>query len=189
MTGPLRWVYIPLQHKGPITPKSGRTIILRQPIQLLQPITTLFTQWAYNGDNFLLCPWHNDQTTDKRFHQFTLLPRKRFNQFTLLPYARFHQFALLLRERFNPVYGQGCGKAAIAAMRMFAAWAVSPAHKAKDANVRMSPSGLPAPLGFISVYIPLQHKGPITPKSGRDKKNSVLTVCRFDNILYLCPII
>jgi len=59
--------------------------------------------------------------------------------------------------------------AARAAMRMFAAWAVSPAHKAKDANVGMSPPGLPAPLGFISVYIPPQHKGPITPNSGRAK--------------------
>ena len=33
-------------------------------------------------------------------------------------------------------------------MRMFAAWAVSTAHKAKDANSSMSPSGLPRPWGL-----------------------------------------
>ena len=38
---------------------------------------------------------------------------------------RFTQFVILLRERFNLVYGQGCGKAATAAMLLFAAWAVS----------------------------------------------------------------
>jgi len=70
-----------------------------------------------------------------------------------------------MRERFLPVYGQGCGKAATDAMRMFAACAVSPAHKAKDANVGMSPPGLPAPLGFIWVYI--QAMGLVTPNSGR----------------------
>ena len=58
-----------------------------------------------------------------------------------------------MRERFYPVYRQGCGKAVTTAMRMFAAWAVSTAHKAKGANSSMSPSGLPTPLGFISVYI------------------------------------
>ena len=79
--------------------------------------------------------------------------RERFHQFTLLQRKRFTQFAVLLRERFNPVYGQGRGKAATAAMLLFAAWAVSPTHKAKDANSSMSPSGLPIPLEFISVYI------------------------------------
>jgi len=80
---------------------------------------------------------------------------------------QFHQFTVLLRERFNPVYGQGCGKAARAAMLLLAAWAVSPTHKAKDANSSMSPSGLPAPLGFISVYIQAQSNVPVTPNSGR----------------------
>jgi len=83
---------------------------------------------------------------------------------------RFNQFAVLLRKRFHPVYGQGCGKAATAAMRMFASMAVSPAHKAKGANVSMSPSGLPAPLGFIWGYI--QVMGLVTPNSGRALINS-----------------
>ena len=38
---------------------------------------------------------------------------------------RFYQYGIQLRERFNSVYCQGCGKAAIAAMMLFAALAVS----------------------------------------------------------------
>ena len=91
--------------------------------------------------------------------------RERFDQFAILLRERFTQFVILLRGRFNLVYGQGCGKAATAAMLLFAAWAVSPTHKAKDANSSMSPSGLPALLGFISVYI--QVTGLVTPNSGR----------------------
>jgi len=41
------------------------------------------------------------------------------------------------------------------------------AHKAKDANSSMSPSGLPALLGFISVYIQAQSSVPIAPYSGK----------------------
>ena len=101
----------------------------------------------------------------ERFHQFTVLLRERFNQFVILLRERFTQFTFLLHKRLNSVYVQGCGKAAAAAMLLFAAWAVSPTHKAKDANSSMSPSGLPAPLGFISVYI--QVTGLVTPNSGR----------------------
>ena len=89
--------------------------------------------------------------------------RERFDQFAILLRERFTQFVILLRGRFNLVYGQGCGKAATAAMLLFAAWAVSPTHKAKDANSSMSPSGLPAPLGFISVYIQGQAAFPSLP--------------------------
>ena len=38
---------------------------------------------------------------------------------------RFYQYGTQLRERFKSVYCQGCGKAAIAAMMLFVALAVS----------------------------------------------------------------
>ena len=103
----------------------------------------------------------------KRFHQFTVQLRERFNQFAVLLRERFTQFTFLLHKRLNSVYGQGCGKAAAAAMLLFAAWAVSLLTKAKDANSSMSPSGLPAHLGFISVYIQAQSNVPVAPNSGR----------------------
>gem|GEM_PF-1815720 len=103
----------------------------------------------------------------ERFHQFTVLLRERFNQFVILLRERFTQFTFLLHKRLNSVYVQGCGKAAAAAMLLFAAWAVSPTHKAKDANSSISPSGLPAHLGFISVYIQAQSNVPVAPNSGR----------------------
>ena len=59
------------------------------------------------------------------FNQFPLLLHKQFNLFMLLLHECFDQFPLPLRERFNPVYGQGCGKAARAAMLTFASQAVS----------------------------------------------------------------
>jgi len=51
--------------------------------------------------------------------------RERFNQFAALLRELFNQFTLPLRERFHLVYGQGCGKAARAAMLLFAAWGES----------------------------------------------------------------
>jgi hypothetical protein len=41
------------------------------------------------------------------------------------PHERFYQYGSPLRERFNSVYRQDCGKAAIAAMMLFVALAVS----------------------------------------------------------------
>ena len=41
------------------------------------------------------------------------------------PHEQFYQYNTPLREQFNSVYCQGCGKAAIAAMMLFAALAVS----------------------------------------------------------------
>jgi len=55
-------------------------------------------------------------------------------------------------------------------MLLFAAWAVSLLTKAKGGDSSMSPSGLPASLGFISVYIQGQSSVPITPNSGRTQK-------------------
>ena len=54
-----------------------------------------------------------------------LILHERFNLFMLLLREWFNQFPLPQRERFNPVYGQGCGKAARAAMLTFASQAVS----------------------------------------------------------------
>ena len=41
------------------------------------------------------------------------------------PHKQFYQYYTPLRERFNSVYRQDCGKAAIAAMMLFVALAVS----------------------------------------------------------------
>ena len=41
------------------------------------------------------------------------------------PHKQFYQYDTPQRERFNSVYCQGCGKAAIAAMLLFVALAVS----------------------------------------------------------------
>ena len=40
-------------------------------------------------------------------------------------HERFYQYDTTVRERFNSVYCQDCGKAAIAAMMLFVALAVS----------------------------------------------------------------
>ena len=52
-------------------------------------------------------------------------PHKQFYQYDTPPHKQFYQYYTPQRERFNSVYRQGCGKAAIAAMMLFVALAVS----------------------------------------------------------------
>ena len=68
------------------------------------------------------------------------------------PHKQFYQYGTPLRERFNSVYRQDCGKAAIAAMMLFVALAVSLLTRL-DANSIMSPPGLPTVLGFNLVFV------------------------------------
>ena len=50
--------------------------------------------------------------------------RERFYQYDTTLHELFYQYDTTLRERFNSVYSQDCGKAATAAMMLFAALAV-----------------------------------------------------------------
>ena len=72
----------------------------------------------------------------------------------------FNQFVILLRERFNPVYGQGCGKAATAAMLLFAAWAVSLLTRPRTQTAAWAPQGFPHPWGLYWFTFKPNVRGP-----------------------------
>ena len=61
----------------------------------------------------------------ERFNEYDTPLRERFNEYDTTLREQFYQYGTPLREWFNSVYRQGCGKAAIAAMMLFAALAVS----------------------------------------------------------------
>jgi hypothetical protein len=68
---------------------------------------------------------HDMHYTRDMHYMHNTPPHKQFCQYDTPLRERFYQYGTQLRERFNSVYRQGCGKAAIAAMMLFVALAVS----------------------------------------------------------------